>query len=72
MNTSGITISREGDTVDLIAQRTRKTTVGVTEAIFSLNPGLAAYGVFLPAGLTIKLPSTPTKKVVRNVPRIWS
>ncbi|WP_311276179.1 tail protein X [Methylobacterium sp. WCS2018Hpa-22] len=62
----------EGDTVDIVAMRRRKATDGVTEQILTLNPGLAALGPILPAGIVVKLPATPTKKVVRDVPRIWS
>lgn len=67
-----VEVSREGDTVDLIAFRRRSATKAITEAIFLLNPGLAFYGVFLPAGVGVTLPDTPTKKVVRNVKRLWS
>lgn len=62
----------EGDTVDLIAWRVRKQTANVTEQIFDLNPGLAALGPVLPAGVVVKVPPPPAKKSVRNVPRIWS
>lgn len=62
----------EGQTVDLIAWKERGETATVTERILDLNPGLAEYGPFLPAGLKIVLPDTPTKKVERNVPRLWS
>lgn len=64
--------SVDGDTVDLIAFRRRGATKEVTEQIYALNPGLAFLGVFLPVGTPVKLPDTPTKKVVRDVPRLWS
>jgi phage tail protein X len=64
--------TQQGDMVDLIAYRLRGTSTGITEAIFTLNPGLAKHGLILPAGLVLKLPPPPAKKTVREVKRIWS
>lgn len=65
--------SEEGDTVDLVAFRYRGATAAVTEAIYKLNPGLAALGVFLPAGTLVLLPDRASGvAVVRAVKRIWS
>ena len=64
--------ARDGDTVDMIALRERGQTAEVTEAIFNLNPGLADLGAILPLGTVVILPDPQPKKVVRNVPRIWS
>jgi len=64
--------TKEGDTVDLIALRERGQTAELTETIFDLNPGLAALGPVLPAGVKITLPDPVARKAERNVPRIWS
>lgn len=46
----------DGDTADLIAYRTLGRTAGATEALLALNPGLAAAGPILPAGIVVELP----------------
>lgn len=65
-------LSRDGDTVDLIAWRRRGQTAEVSEKIFLLNPGLAAYGSTLPAGLRVRLPDPPAPKVLKGSKRLWS
>jgi phage tail protein X len=64
--------TKEGDTVDLIAFRERGQTADVTEAILALNAGLADLGAILPMGVKVTLPDAVVKKVVLDVPRIWS
>lgn len=49
-------ITSEGDMVDELAFRHYGTHEGTTEAIMDANPGLAARGPVLPAGVTITLP----------------
>lgn len=61
----------EGDTVDLIAYRRYGATHGATEAILLANPGLAAAGTALPAGMVINIPAWSKKKELATV-RIWS
>ncbi len=48
------------DTVDAIAWRHLGRTSGMIEAIFDLNPGLAALGAVLPEGTSVKLPPLAT------------
>jgi phage tail protein X len=61
----------EGDTVDLIAWNRSGETKGATEAILVANPGLAAKGTSLPAGIVINIPAW-TKKKANVAARIWS
>lgn len=56
-------ITQDEDMVDAIAFRHYGTSDGTPEAILDANPGLAARGPVLPAGLTIVLPP-----VARPVP----
>lgn len=60
-----IIITSDGDMVDQLAYRHYGTHEGTTEAILEVNPGLAALGPVLPAGLTINLPT-----IERPVPEI--
>ena len=52
--------AQQGDTVDQLCQRHLGTTAGVTEATYTLNPGMAALGPTLPLGLQVTLPDPPT------------
>jgi phage tail protein X len=61
----------EGDTVDLIAWNRFGETKDATEAILKANPGLAAKGTSLPAGVEINIPAW-TKKKANVAARIWS
>lgn len=54
-------ISRQGDSVDLICHRHYGYTAGITEQVLAANPGLAARGPVLPAGVSITLPDAPAK-----------
>jgi phage tail protein X len=58
-------ITSEGDMVDQLAYRHYGTHEGTTAAILEANPGLAAMGPVLPAGVEIKLPV-----IERPVPEI--
>lgn len=51
-----VVYSIEGDTVDLIAHRYFGSTAGTTEGLLRNNPGLAALGPVLSAGIQIYLP----------------
>lgn len=61
---------RQGDMVDLIAFRRFGASNVMTEAILDANPGLAARGEVLPAGLVIKIP-LPDVKPRTVTPRLW-
>lgn len=68
----GITVlSRQDDTVDLICHRHYGYTAGITEQVLDLNPGLAALGAMLPAGIAIKLPDAPAKAAATNTVNLW-
>jgi phage tail protein X len=58
-------ITSEGDMVDQLAYRHYGTHEGTTATILKANPGLAAMGPVLPAGVEIKLPV-----IERPVPEI--
>lgn len=52
--------SLQGDTVDLLCHRHLGATAGAVEAVYELNPGLAALGPVLPMATLVTLPeSTP-------------
>lgn len=63
-------VTKEGDMVDAIAFERFGTSRAQTEAILAANPGLAAMGEKLPAGVTVKIPVPEVKdrKVAR---RLW-
>lgn len=46
----------DGDTVDQIAFAYYRTHEGTTPAVYEANPGLAARGLVLPAGVVITMP----------------
>ncbi|MEO0682862.1 MAG: tail protein X [Pseudomonadota bacterium] len=58
------------DTADLICWRVFGQTGALTEALLELNPGLAAQGPQLPAGLTLELPDAPEDQA-RAPLRLW-
>lgn len=49
-------ITKRGDMVDLLCWKKYGRTVKTVEIVLDANPGLAAHGPELPAGLTIELP----------------
>lgn len=63
--------TQEGDMVDLICWHRYKQTAKITEIVLDTNPGLAAYGPVLPAGVVIVLPNK-APQVENNVVRLWS
>lgn len=64
--------AREGELVDELCWRTLGRTEKVTEMTLELNPGLAALGPRLPAGLEVVLPDLPeTSLPVREVVQLW-
>lgn len=64
-------LSQQGDTVDLICHRHYGYTAGITEQVLDTNPGLAARGPVLPAGVTITLPDNPTRAAASNTVNLW-
>jgi len=69
-NSSEDYVTQEGDTVDLIAY-TRFGAHGMEPAIFDANPGLAALGPVLPAGIVVRVPVPVVKDRVAGL-RAWS
>jgi phage tail protein X len=63
-------LSKEGDVVDAVAFKHYGRSWGTTEAVLRVNPGLAAFGVRLPAGLRIELPAVPPPET-ETIRRIW-
>ncbi len=57
----------------LCARRWRQYLPGYVERVYSLNPGLAAFGPFLPIGAKVMLPapSTQEKQGAIKVVRLW-
>ncbi len=63
--------TEEGDSVDLIAFKRFGASNGTTESILDANPGLAALGPVLPAGVKVIIP-VPVQKDRRQSTRLWS
>lgn len=62
----------EGDMVDAIAyERLGTDDAATVRAIFEANPGLAALGPVLPAGVVVQLPR-PVIKDRAELKRVWS
>lgn len=64
-------ITKDKDVLDLICFEHYGYAPKAMEAVLKVNPWLAAYPGFLPAGLTIVFPdleTTPSKEIIR----IWS
>jgi phage tail protein X len=57
---------------NLIWRRYRRQTPGLAEKTLALNPGLAAFGPFIPNGTVIMLPiEAPAKTRVVPVIKLW-
>ena len=63
--------TKQGDMVDEIAFRRFGRSSEAVTAILDANPGLAARGPVLPAGLVIRIPP-PVDKGRTEKKRIWS
>lgn len=61
----------EGDVLDLICTRYYEDTPWRIEEVIAANPGLAALGPVLPAGLLIELPAVAEDTPVQPVIRLW-
>ena len=63
--------SKDGDTVDLIAFNFYGRHVGTTELVLDGNPGLAAVGPVLSAGVVIKLPRFDPPSETNDQISLW-
>lgn len=61
----------DGDMVDAIAFKRFGTSRKMTEAILDANPGLAAMGEILPAGVVIKIPVPVVPDRQKTARRLW-
>ena len=48
--------THQGDTLDRLLWRGLGRTAGIVEAVLDANPGLAAMGEVLPAGMLVEVP----------------
>lgn len=62
--------SEAGEVLDAICRR-ELGTEGPTPAVYELNPGLAALGPILPAGVGILIPEVPPPPPARPTVRLW-
>lgn len=62
--------TRDGDRLDQICWTHYGRIATTVEAVLAANRGLAALGVLLPAGVTIRLPELP-EPITQSV-RLWS
>lgn len=62
--------TKDNDMLDEVVYRFYGTTCGTVEETLEANPGLAAWGTRLPAGLTVTLP-TITGPVTEAPIRLW-
>lgn len=60
----------QGDTVDLLCWRHLGRTEGVVAETLRINPGLAARGPLLPAGLAVELPEPAP--AVQPLVQLWT
>ena len=64
--------THQNDTVDQLCWRHLGKTERVVEATLELNPGLAAAGPILPAGMAITLPDHATMPAAtRLIVNLW-
>jgi len=65
-------ITRQGDTLDLIARKHYGYERGTTEILYSLNPSLLDYDTVLPDGIEINLPDVDrSKNAIQEVVTLW-
>ena len=62
-------VTVDGDMVDLVCRRHYGRRRGAVEAVLEANPGLAARGPVLPAGVEILLPDLPSPGPA--IARLW-
>jgi phage tail protein X len=61
----------DGDMVDAICQEFYGAVIGYVEQVYLANPGLAAYGPRLPAGLLIELPEVAAAEPEQRMEELW-
>jgi len=64
-------IAMQNDTAELICYRHFDYTVGVTEQVLDLNPGLASLGPILPSGTKVILPDVAEQQEQTNTINLW-
>lgn len=64
-------VTIDGDMVDAIAHARYGRHGANTEAIYEANPGLAARGAVLPAGVAIRLPIIAQQETPVAIRRLW-
>jgi phage tail protein X len=64
-------VTIDGDMVDAIAFARYGRHGSNTEAIYEANPGLAARGAVLPAGVAVRLPAIPQQETPAPIRRLW-
>lgn len=68
---SAVYVTADGDMVDHVAYRYYGRHGANTEAVLEANPGLAARGPVLPAGVAIKLPRIIQSAAPKEFRRLW-
>lgn len=63
--------TKDGDVLDLICLRVYGDASPGVEAVLTLNPGLAAVGPILPAGIVIELPPARDTAAQVQTIRLW-
>lgn len=63
--------ARQGDTLDGLIWRARRLDAANLPAVLAANPGLAALGAVLPAGIAVTLPDTAPASTVRDIIQLW-
>jgi len=71
MDGTSVYVTIDGDMVDQIAHRVFGRHGRNTEAVYDINPGLAALGPVLQAGIVIKLPSVQQEVTPRQFRKLW-
>jgi phage tail protein X len=62
MTRNGIYVTGQNDVLDLVCRRRYGGERGALELVLAANPGLAARGEILPAGIEIRLPELPARR----------
>ncbi len=63
--------TQQNDTVDALCWRHFGRTAGIVEAVLDANPGLAALGPVLKAGVLVNLPEIQTSAPERQMVNLW-
>ncbi|MBB4835475.1 tail protein X [Acinetobacter schindleri] len=61
----------QNDTVDAICWREYGRSSGVVEKVLEANPGIAAFGPFLPMGTEVILPDLETPQQIKQTIQLW-